>query len=92
MGSGLDEGRRELRARAALAELRVGDVTLVAVREAEVQSLLRRVIEPVVRHILAQPVAGVGREVLSLETGLPVEADAVADTVGEVLEAGAVGY
>src|SRR2546422_4889703 len=87
----LDERRRELAAGAPLAELGVGDVALVAVREAEVQTLLRCDVEAVARHVLAQPIAGVGCEVELLRHRMPVEAHAVPHAVGEVLEAGAVG-
>ena len=84
-------GGRELGARAPLAELGIGDIALVAIGKAEVQALLRRVIEPIARHVFAEPVARVGREVQLLRHRMPVEAHAVAHAVGEVLEAAAVG-
>src|SRR2546425_8547879 len=89
--SRLEEGRRELAAAAPLAVLRIGDVALVAVWVPEVQALPWRVVEPVARHVLTQPVAPVGGEVQFLRHRMPVEAHAVSDTVGVVLEPGAVG-
>src|SRR5207247_11039203 len=89
--SRLDQRRRELAARAARVELRIGDVALVAVGVPEVQALLRRDVEAVAGHVLAQPVAPVGREVDLLRHGVPVEAHAVTHAVRPVLEAGAVG-
>ena len=63
----------------------------MAVGVAEVQALLRRDVEPVARHVVAQPVAAVGGEVELLGHRVPVEAHAVADAAGDVLEAGPVG-
>ena len=62
----------------------------MAVGIPEVQALLGRDVEPVARHVLAQPVARVRREVELLRHRVPVEADAVAHAMGPVLEAGAV--
>jgi hypothetical protein len=91
MRARLDERGRELGARAPLAELGVGDIALVAIGKAEVQALLRRVVEAIAGHVLAEPVARVHREVQLLRHRMPVEAHAIADTVREVLEAAAVG-
>ena len=55
------------------------------------QALARRVVEAVARHVLAQPVAGVRREVELLRHRVPVEPHAVADAVRVVLEPRAVG-
>src|SRR5438034_789159 len=74
----LEQRRGELAARAAAAELGIEDVALVAVGVAEVQALLRRHVEAIARHVLAQPVPAVGREVELLRHRMPVEAHAVA--------------
>src|SRR5438132_7827391 len=86
----LEQRRGELAARAATAELGIEDVALVAVGVAEVQALLRRHVEAIARHVLAQPVPAVGREVELLRHRVPVEAHTVAHAVRPVLEAGAV--
>src|SRR5580765_1556900 len=75
----------------APAELRIGDVALMAVREAEV--LLARLgddVELVVRQFFAEPVAAVVGEPEVAGLRVEVEADGVAHARGDRLDAGAV--
>ena len=69
-------GRLELAARLLVAELGIGIVAGVAVREAEVQPGLRRVVQLVGRHVVAEHVAAVVGEPELLRRRMPVEADA----------------
>src|SRR5262249_17928516 len=70
-------GRLELAAFTAAPELRVGCVTLVAVREAEVHAGARRAVEFVGGHVVAHPVAPVVREPEVPRLRVPVETDGV---------------
>ena len=83
-------GLRELPAVLAPAELRVGEVALVAVREAEVLALLRDVVERIVGQILAEPVAAVVGVPELAVLRIEVEADGVAHAQRDVLDAAAV--
>jgi hypothetical protein len=78
----LGGGGVELAARAALAELRVEQVALVAVRIAEVHSLLRGAVQRVLGQLVADPVARVVGEPELLGARVPVEADRVANAAG----------
>ncbi len=82
--------RSELLALAAPAELLVGDVALVAERRAEVLADLGHAVELVVGQVLRHPVAAVVGEVHLLRHRVPIEADRVADPLGDRLHARAV--
>ena len=71
------------RTRALRAELRVGDVPLMAEGEPEVEAGLRRNVQLVVRHVVAHPVAAVVGEPQLARHRVPIEPDAVAHAFGE---------
>ncbi len=74
----LERRRRELLARAVLAELGIERVALVAVGVAEVLSLARRHVQRVVRRVVAQPVASMVGEPELSGLRMKIEADRVA--------------
>src|SRR6266852_5398383 len=70
--------RLELAARAAPAELIVGNIALMAIGVAEMLARLGDPVELVVRQLLRQPVAAVVGEVELLGHRMEIEADRVA--------------
>src|SRR6185503_12496948 len=75
--------RREFFAWARFAKLGIGDIAAVAMRIAEVQSCLSRVVQFVRRHIVAEPVATVVGEPELLGLRMPIESDGIANTAGK---------
>src|ERR1700754_2038037 len=82
--------RGELAAGLAPAEFRAGEVALVAVRRAEIFAGLGDAVKLVLRNILGQPVAAVIRKIELLGIRIPVEADRVADALGDHFRAATV--
>ena len=82
----LGRGARTLR-----PELRIRDVTLMAVRKAEMHALLPRDVELIARDIVAHLVAPVVGEPELARLRMPVEADAVAYPLGEHFHVRSVG-
>ena len=90
MRAELGDRLHELVAGAAPAHLAIGEVALVAIREAEMLAGLGDAVELVLRQVLRQPVAAVVGEVEMLGHRMPVEADRVAHADRKGLGAGAV--
>ena len=91
MRAQLQRGRDEVAARELPAELRIGHVAAVAIRESEVETLARCAVQLVGRAVVAEPVASVVREPKLLRVRMPVEADRVSHAARDDLEAGPVG-
>src|SRR5262245_58603058 len=80
----------ELVARTAPTHLAVGEIPLMAVREAEVLTDLGDAVELVIGQVFRQPVAAVVGEVELLRRRMPVEADRVAHAARDHLGSTAV--
>src|SRR5450759_3953910 len=91
VGAQLEGRRAEALAGKLLAELRVGDVSSVAVREPEVEAGVRREVQLVGGAVVSEPVAPVVREPQLLRLGMPVETDRVPHAAGDDFEARTVG-
>ena len=65
------------------AEFGVRNIALKAIRRAEMLAHLGDAIEFILGNIFRHPVAAVVGEVHLLVLGIPVEADGVADTLGD---------
>ena len=74
----------------APAEFGIDDIALQAIRRAEMFADLGHAVEFVLGHVFRHPVASVVGEVELLGLGIPVEADRVANALGDHFRAGAV--